>query len=168
MTVSALVLEHGGGEDTAIAALLHDAVEDQGGLATARLIAAQFGSHVGALVMACTDAAPPPGAPKPPWRERKLAFIAAAPRLSAEAALIVTCDKIHNLTCLIRDLQRDGLDTLERFSEPRSLPWYFSSLAQALAPFASTAPVARLQALSQQFQAMVGPPSELHVAADVR
>lgn len=158
MAVSALVLEHGGNEDAAIAALLHDVVEDQGGLAVARQIAEQFGAHVADLVIACSDTVATEDVQKPPWKARKLAFIAAAATLPEEAALIVTCDKIHNLSCLIRDLQRDGLATLHRFKSPELLGWYFSTLTQALAPFAAIAPIGYLQRLSDQFEAMVRPP----------
>lgn len=158
MAVSALVLEHGGLEDAAIAALLHDAVEDQGGVATARLIAERFGSRVGALVMACTDAAPADGAPKPDWFVRKRAFISAVPKLSPEAALIVTCDKLHNLGAMLRDVRRDGLQTLQRFKAPERLHWYFSSLAWALSPFAASAPVGELHRLAEDFGKITGAP----------
>jgi (p)ppGpp synthase/HD superfamily hydrolase len=67
LAVCALALEHGADEDQAIAALLHDAVEDQGGMPTAERIGAAFGPRVRALVLALTDAAV---VPKPPWRAR--------------------------------------------------------------------------------------------------
>jgi (p)ppGpp synthase/HD superfamily hydrolase len=111
LSVSALVLENGGGEDAAIAALLHDAVEDQGGLPTLRRIARAFGPRVAKIVMGCTDAAPAPGQPKAPWRARKLAFIARLRDAAPEVALVVACDKLHNLRCLLEDLDRDGVQT---------------------------------------------------------
>ena len=72
MTVSALTLENGGDEDQAIAALLHDAVEDQGGEALLIEIESRFGKKVAQIVADCTDAW---GEPKRPWKERKVAYI---------------------------------------------------------------------------------------------
>jgi len=155
MSVAALVLEHGGDEDQAIAALLHDAVEDQGGLETLRQIRNRFGPRVASLVMSCTDAVARPGEPKPPWRERKLAYVEKLATMPAEAALITTCDKIHNLTCLILDVQQDGPSTLSRFARPASLRWYYEAVAAGLAPHRDRAPVARLQALARTFSALV-------------
>src|SRR5687767_6740434 len=68
LAVTAIVLEHGGGEDEAIAALLHDAVEDCGGQATREAIRERFGEAVAAIVDGCTDA---DTVPKPEWRKRK-------------------------------------------------------------------------------------------------
>lgn len=154
MSVSALVLEHGGDEDQAVAALLHDAVEDQGGLATLSEIRKRFGPGVAQLVMSCTDAVGREGQPKPPWRERKLAYIEKLATLPPEAALIITCDKIHNLNCLILDLQREGPSTLSRFARPASLGWYYSAVTTALARHRGRVPVRRLEALVQQFTAL--------------
>ena len=154
MAVSALVLENGGNEDQAIAGLLHDAVEDQGGLATAREIFNRFGPAVGKIVMSCTDAAAPPSALKPAWRERKLAFIERLDEIAPEAALVITCDKIHNLSCLIRDVEREGVGTLARFRRPASLAWYYQAIATALQRFRSRAPVDHLQALAHRFAAL--------------
>lgn len=153
MAVSAMVLEHGGSEDAAVAALLHDCVEDHGGLARAREIAQQFGSHVAALVMACTDSPVSDGEAKPPWLERKIAFVEHLPEIAPEAALIVTCDKIHNLRALLRDLRREGPTTLRRFNRPEALGWYFTALGEALRPFAAIAPVDELRALAREFVA---------------
>src|SRR5262245_40297481 len=85
MAVSALVIEHGGGEDQAIAALLHDAVEDQGGEATLVEIRLAFGDNVAAIVADCTDAWVEP---KPPWRERKEAYIVALSHKRPESLLV--------------------------------------------------------------------------------
>jgi (p)ppGpp synthase/HD superfamily hydrolase len=151
MAVSSQVLEHGGDEDQAIAGLLHDAVEDQGGLATAQVIAERFGPAVIEIVMACTDATPAEGQEKAPWRARKTAFIASIPQLPAKAALVITCDKLHNLTCLLADLDREGPATLQRFNQPDGLVWYYASLAQALSPFEAVAPVRKFQDMAQVF-----------------
>src|SRR3954470_1989487 len=73
LAVTSLVLEHGASEDEAIAALLHDAIEDQGGAATREEIRRRFGDAVTAIVDGCTDA---DVIPKPPWRARKEAYVA--------------------------------------------------------------------------------------------
>ncbi len=76
MSVAALVLEHGGGEDAAIGGLLHDAVEDSSdGTQTEQRIREELGDHVAGIVMGCSDAVAVPGQPKPPWRDRKAAYI---------------------------------------------------------------------------------------------
>src|SRR5262245_43980526 len=90
MTVAALVIDHVGNEDQAIAALLHDAAEDQGGMATLAEIRAAFGDKVAAIVSDCTDAWVEP---KPPWRARKEAYIAALPHKSPESLLVSLADK---------------------------------------------------------------------------
>ena len=86
MSVAALTLEYGGGEDEAIAALLHDAVEDQGGEATRAEILDRFGPRVTAIVDGCTDT---DHDPKPPWRARKEAYIAHLPHASDSVRLVV-------------------------------------------------------------------------------
>lgn len=155
MSVSALVLEHGGDENQAIAALLHDAVEDQGGLATLREIRTRFGPEVAQLVLSCSDSIEWEGAPKRPWRERKLAYVEKLAGISSDAALIITCDKIHNISCLIADVRRHGVTTLHRFRRPASLRWYYSAVAAGLWPHRAHAPVARLQSLVSEFAALV-------------
>jgi hypothetical protein len=132
MAVAATVLEHGADEDTAVAALLHDAVEDQGGLATAELIRTRFGERVADMVLHCSDSLAANPDAKPPWRERKEAYVARLAEADAAVALIVAADKLHNLTATLRDLRRDGVETLQRFAEPRQLVWYYEAVAEAL------------------------------------
>lgn len=155
MAVSSLVLTHGGDEDQAIAALLHDAVEDQGGLAVARRIAERFGPRVAQMVLAASDAIVERGQPKPAWRPRKAAFIARLPQTPPAAALVITCDKLHNLTSLVADVAREGPSTLLRFRSPAGLVWYYREVAQALQPFAGSAPVAELRTLARRFAAQL-------------
>jgi (p)ppGpp synthase/HD superfamily hydrolase len=85
MVVSALVLEHGGTEEQAIAGLLHDAAEDQGGLSTLSEVEQRFGSAVAKIVADCTDSF---ADPKPPWRPRKEAYIASLKRKSTTSLLV--------------------------------------------------------------------------------
>ena len=130
MGVTSLVLEDGGDEDEAIAALLHDAVEDQGGPETLKRIRQQFGEHVASIVAACTDT---DVTPKPPWRERKEAYIAHLRDLDLpEGALRVSlADKLHNARAILFDL-RAGHDVFARFKAGREEQlWYYDALATA-------------------------------------
>ena len=131
LAVASLVLEHGGGEDEAIAALLHDAVEDQGGAYTLEAIRGRYGDRVAGIVIACTDTDEDP---KPPWRRRKEAYLAGLPSKSAAAHLVSACDKLHNATKTAEDLERDGEGIWTMFNagadEQR---WWYRSLYEAFA-----------------------------------
>jgi GTP pyrophosphokinase len=138
MAVSSLVLEYGGSEEQAIAALLHDAIEDQalrmGGAELAReTLASRYGDTVVAIVDACTDA---DSFPKPPWRARKERYIAHIAEMQAGAALVSCCDKIHNARSLVSDFREVGDALFGRFSVPREQTlWYYSELAGAFGRF---------------------------------
>ena len=127
LSVSALVMEHGGNEDQAIAALLHDAVEDQGGRPTLRNIAAKFGKKVAKIVDGCTDSYVEP---KPPWRKRKEQYIARLVKEPASVQLVSCADKLHNVRTIIADYRKIGEKLWPRFNGGRegSL-WYYRSLA---------------------------------------
>jgi (p)ppGpp synthase/HD superfamily hydrolase len=133
MSVAALALEHGADEDTAIAALLHDSVEDSGnGLAMEADIREQFGDRAAAIVMACSDAVGVAGQPKPPWRDRKTTYIAHLAEVSDRGVLLVSaCDKLHNARSIVADLRTIGAELWLRFSEkdPAAHIWYYRSLA---------------------------------------
>jgi (p)ppGpp synthase/HD superfamily hydrolase len=153
MAVTALVLENGGDEDTAIAALLHDAVEDQGGAPTLALIAERFGPRVAAIVEACSDC---DSQPKPPWRARKEAYLAHLETAAPEARLVSAADKLHNARSLLRDYGLVGEDLWSRFrgGGREGTLWYYHACAEVLGrlgpwPLADelTATVARLDAL---------------------
>jgi len=133
LATSALVMEYGGDEDQAIAALLHDAIEDQaehypGGVAALRQeIQRRYGASVLSIVEACTDA---DTFPKPPWRQRKEAYIdhlATAPL----PVLRVSCaDKLHNARCILADYRQVGEGLWDRFHAERDqVLWYYRSLA---------------------------------------
>jgi (p)ppGpp synthase/HD superfamily hydrolase len=131
LAVSSLVLEDGGGEDEAIAGLLHDVVEDHG-IERLAEVRDRFGDVVGDIVVACSDSLVPDGEPKAPWLVRKEAYVAEL-RLETtpEEALVVSCaDKLHNARSILADLRDQGLPSLGRFSaEPPQLLWYYESLA---------------------------------------
>jgi len=146
MAVAATVLEWGGDEDTAIAGLLHDAVEDQGGMATEATIRARYGDRVADIVLACTDSISADPAAKAPWEERKRAHIAKLASAGPDVALVTAADKLHNATAMIRDVRREGPATLDRFNaDPSRLVWYFRSIAEALASHEAVAPLAELR-----------------------
>lgn len=130
LAVTALVLEHGGTQDEAIAALLHDAVEDQGGPATRAAIAARFGEHMARVVDECSDT---DELPKPPWRSRKEHHLRAIAGGSASARLIMAADKLHNAQSMLRDHRRLGSALWERFTAGREgTLWYYRGVIEAL------------------------------------
>ena len=153
MSVSALVLEHGGNEDQAIAALLHDAVEDAGGLDTLNTIQAEFGQHVAELVDGCTDSYTQP---KAAWKARKVAYLDKLLGASDEVKLISLADKVHNARSILRDLQINGENAWEKFTGKKvGTLWYYQSLAEIFqeSPYSSlsnelTYLVGKIQALS--------------------
>jgi (p)ppGpp synthase/HD superfamily hydrolase len=127
--VAALVIEAGGDEDEAIAALLHDAVEDQGGAHTRETIRRRFGDRVTRIVDGCTDT---DIVPKPPWRERKEQYIAHVLHAPADVRRVSVADKLHNARSIIADLRRDGPSTFERFKGGRDgTLWYYRALLEA-------------------------------------
>jgi (p)ppGpp synthase/HD superfamily hydrolase len=126
--VSSLVLEYGADEDEAIAALLHDAVEDQGGRETLGQIAARFGARVAAIVEGCTDSIDPP---RPPWRERKERYLAHLRAADRSVQLVSACDKLYNARAILADLRQIGGALWPRFSGGRDgVLWYYAALAQ--------------------------------------
>ena len=129
MSVSAIVLEHGGDEDLAIAALLHDAVEDQGGAATREQIRARFGERVAAIVDGCTDS---DVTPKPPWRKRKELYIAHLATASDDVRKVSMSDKLHNARSILGDHRVIGDALWERFTGGKSgTLWYYRALVNA-------------------------------------
>lgn len=130
LAVAAIVMEFGGTEDEAIAALLHDAVEDQGGAATRDEICRRFGPAITAIVDGCTDSA---AMPKPPWRPRKEAYIARLPGESASIRLVSAADKLHNARSVLREYRRQGESLWNCFRGGRegSL-WYYRAVVEAL------------------------------------
>ena len=145
MAVTSTVLEWGGDEDTAIAALLHDAVEDHGGQPMAEEIRRRFGDRVADLVLHCTDSTSTDPAAKLPWEDRKTAYLARLVTAGPETALITASDKLHNLTATIRDVRAHGPVTLDRFERPDRLVWYYTSVADAIVSHAGRAPVSELR-----------------------
>lgn len=128
LAVTALVLEDGGDEDQAIAALLHDAIEDQGGEATHQEILGKFGEEVAAIVKACSDT---DAIPKPPWRERKENYIEHFRHVSVAARRVSLADKVHNARSILSDWYRMGDEIWERFAgKKQGTLWYYRSLVE--------------------------------------
>ena len=125
-SVSNLVIENGGNTDEAIAGLLHDAVEDQGGEKTLKLIKRKFGNKVAKIVEDCTDTKV---TPKPPWLERKKQYILDLNKKSQSSLLVSICDKTHNAYSIINDYDRIGKKLWKRFNaKPTKIYWYYESL----------------------------------------
>jgi (p)ppGpp synthase/HD superfamily hydrolase len=132
LAVASLVLEHGGGEDAAIAALLHDVVEDAGGPARRDDVRARFGDEVTRIVDACSDNE---GEPKPPWHDRKRAYLAHLGATTDEQVRLVTgCDKLHNARAVLADYRALGAALWPRFNGGRDgTIWYYRALADEIA-----------------------------------
>lgn len=129
LAVSAIVLENGGDEEQTIAALLHDAPEDQGGRATLDSIRNRFGDRVAGIVEDCTDTFEDP---KPEWLPRKIAYLDHLEHQADAASLLVSAaDKLHNLCAIRSDFAQQGDQLWGRFNgRPGQQLWYFQSLAR--------------------------------------
>jgi len=127
ITVCALVLEAGGDEDLAIAALLHDVVEDCGGKPVLKEVRRRFGRRVAHVVAGCTDA---DTSPKPPWRERKIAYLKHLRQADLDTRLVSAADKVHNARSILADYKRMGEPLWERFKGRRDgTLWYYRALS---------------------------------------
>jgi len=124
---ASLVLEYGGGEEEVIGALLHDAVEDQGGVRRLEEIRNLFGEEVAHIVAGCSDSFTPI---KPPWRQRKEDYLAHLPTADISTRLVSCADKLHNARSILKDFRMMGNEVWGRFRGGRegSL-WYYRSLA---------------------------------------
>lgn len=126
LSVTALVLEAGGNEEEAIAALLHDAVEDQGGATTRAEIYDQFGEQIVAIVDDCTEFK---SEIKPPWRERKLHYIEQLRVASPSARRVALADKLHNMRALLFDYRQQGEAIWSLFStDKEGILWFYHTL----------------------------------------
>jgi len=129
LSVASIVLEHGGNEVEAIAALLHDAIEDQAGAETREEIRRRFGDAVVSIVDGCTDAEV---IPKPPWKERKEQYIARLSHASPSILLVSAADKLHNARAILGDYRALGENLWDRFNGGKEgTLWYYKSLVDA-------------------------------------
>ena len=128
MGVASLVLEFGGDEDLAIAALLHDVVEDCGGAPMLKEIRRRFGSRVAKIVDGCTDS---DTYPKPPWRKRKEVYIRHLKNADAETRLVSAADKLNNVRSILSDYRAVGESIWARFNGGRDgTLWYYRALLE--------------------------------------
>jgi (p)ppGpp synthase/HD superfamily hydrolase len=130
LAVCAIVQEHGGDDDLACAAMLHDTIEDCGA-AHGPAIEAQFGPRVDGVVRACSDT---DTQPKPPWQARKEAYLAHLEEADADTLLVSCADKLHNARAIAMDLRTQGPTMLGRFNAPAGgTAWYYQALAEVFA-----------------------------------
>ena len=128
LAVAAIVIQHGGDEEEAIAALLHDAVEDQGGLPRLNEIRRKFGARVARIVDGCTDAYTDP---KPPWKQRKLAYIERVAHEPAGVRLVSAADKLANAREILSDFRLEGDQVFCRFTaDKENTLWYYRTLVE--------------------------------------
>ena len=156
LSVSALAMEHGADEDEAIAALLHDAAEDQGGQETLEAIRSRFGDTVAHIVVGCTDSC---AQLKPPWRHRKQAYIDHLLEADDSVLLVSACDKLHNTRSILADLRTCGPSVWDRFNGKKDgTLWYYRTLVGI---FNRTGPqplAAELERVVRQIERLAGEP----------
>jgi GTP pyrophosphokinase len=133
LAVAATVLEYGGDEDLAIAALLHDSVEDQGGTARLDDVRNRFGNRVALVVEACSDslADTAKGERKADWQDRKKAYLSHLLKANEDILRVSLADKVHNARAILRDRRKPdvGKKIWARFSQPKKQTlWYYRSL----------------------------------------
>lgn len=126
VSVSNHVIEDGGTTDEAIGGLLHDAVEDQGGLKTLKKIRKLFGNNVAQIVNECSDTVV---VPKPPWLTRKKKYLSDIKKKSQSSMFVSLCDKLHNGSSIVNDYKRKGKEVWTRFTAtPKQVAWYYEGL----------------------------------------
>jgi (p)ppGpp synthase/HD superfamily hydrolase len=158
LSVAGLVIEADGSETQAIAALLHDAAEDQGGESTLAEIQERFGQQVAKIVTECSDTFE---TPKPPWRERKERYIAHLDEASQDTILISLADKLDNARAILRDLRTHGPDLWERFNvkDPQQHLWYYRSLLAVYKRRSDSWMIGELERVLLQLEELIGSPS---------
>src|SRR5437899_11782847 len=127
--VTAIAMEYGANETEAIAALWHDAVEDCGGEKRLRDIERKFGKRVAKIVQGCTDT---DQTPKPPWLERKKAYVAHVRHAPMSTKLVSASDKLHNVRAILMDYRKEGERLWSRFNGGKQgALWYYRALVNA-------------------------------------
>ncbi|HYA62641.1 MAG TPA: HD domain-containing protein, partial [Candidatus Sulfotelmatobacter sp.] len=143
-----------GDEDMAIAALLHDAVEDQGGLPRLREIRKKFGKRVARIVDGCTDAYVEP---KPPWLERKRAYLNRIGNESEDARLVSAADKLSNVRETLHDLRTLGDGVFDRFAgKKEGTLWYYRALVEAFRKAGSNPLIEELDRAVAELESLAG------------
>ena len=152
MSVAALVLEAGGDEDQAIAGLLHDVVEDCGGEPMLTEVRTHFGDRVAAIVDGCTDAYT---VPKPPWKQRKLEYLAVLREANDDIRLVTAADKLHNVRTILADYRSEGDSVWDRFNGRREgTLWYYRAVLDVLLVGKSNHLIAELQRAVEELESL--------------
>jgi (p)ppGpp synthase/HD superfamily hydrolase len=152
LAVAAIVGENGGTEDEVVAALLHDAPEDQGGKERLEDIRARFGDAVAEIVAGCTDTYEEP---KPAWRPRKEAYVRRMTSAPAPVRLVSSADKLHNARAILADLRTVGGDLWDRFTGGKEgTLWYYRALVEAYAEADSNPVVEELDRVVREIEAL--------------
>jgi (p)ppGpp synthase/HD superfamily hydrolase len=155
LSVAGLVLEAGGDEDLAIAALLHDVVEDCGGAPMLREICRRFGKRVADVVDGCTDTDLDP---KPPWRQRKEDYLKHLRTADADTRLVSAADKLHNVRSIVAAYREIGDRVWERFHGKRDgTLWYYRTLLDELQRKKSSPLMRELERAVIELESVVAP-----------
>lgn len=151
--VASIALEYGANESEVIAALLHDAIEDQGGAKIRDEIQQRFGETVAQIVEGCTDT---DITPKPPWRARKEAYIAHIPKASTSVRLVSAADKLYNAQSILKDYRQMGDEIWQRFTgKKEGTLWYYRSLVNAFRQVDATPLIEELDRVVSQLEQLV-------------
>jgi (p)ppGpp synthase/HD superfamily hydrolase len=157
LSVTSIVIEYGGDEDMAIAALLHDAVEDQGGKPRLRQIRKKFGKRVAHIVDGCTDSYVEP---KPPWLGRKRAYVKRVGEESPEVRLVSAADKLSNVRETLHDVRAHGDAVFHRFAgKKEGTLWYYRALVNEFRKAGSNPLVGELDRVVSELESL-RPPAE--------
>lgn len=132
LRVGGMVLEYAQTQEEAIAALLHDAAEDQGGRVVLDEIAARFGSRTAFLVEQCSDSLEARNIPKAPWRQRKEEHLFHAAQAEPAAKRILICDKIDNARSILHCWRTEGDAIFQHFHGGQEILWYFQAMLEVL------------------------------------
>ena len=156
LSVTSLVIEYGGDEQMAIAALLHDAVEDQGGLPRLHEIRKKFGKRVAHIVDGCTDTYVDP---KPPWLDRKRAYIERLCDESAEVRLVSAADKLSNARETLYELRVHGDAVFDRFAGKKDgTLWYYRALVTEFRKLGNTALIDEFDRVVTELESIAAAP----------
>lgn len=154
LSVTSIVIEYGGDEEMAIAALLHDAVEDQGGMQRLREIRRKFGKRVAQIVEGCTDSYTEP---KPPWMDRKRAYVARVAGESEDVRLVSAADKLSNTREVLHDFRVRGESVFERFQgKKEGTLWYYRALVDEFRKAGSNPLVEELGRVVTELKSLAG------------
>jgi (p)ppGpp synthase/HD superfamily hydrolase len=154
LSVTSIVIEYDGDEEMAIAALLHDAVEDQGGMPRLREIRKKFGKRVAHIVDGCTDSYTEP---KPPWIERKRTYVERVSGESEDVRLVSAADKLSNTREVLHDFRVKGESVFERFKgKKKGTLWYYRALVKKFREAGSNPLVDELDRVVSELESLAG------------